>query len=100
MLEGYLYWQAETARAQQDAERFADRLPWLTTSQREDVIRLYRQQRLESSRAFIDRVADRARELQREYAARYQHLKIRVVAAAFTAAAGLVAADALLHQSG
>ncbi|SEL19413.1 hypothetical protein [Streptacidiphilus jiangxiensis] len=100
MLEGYLYWQAETARAQRDAERFADLLPWLTSGQREDVIRLYRQERLDSSRAFVDRVAHRARQLQREYGDRYRHLKLRLVAAAFTAAAGLVAAEAYLHPIG
>ncbi|WP_042378191.1 hypothetical protein [Streptacidiphilus melanogenes] len=100
MLEGYLYWQAETARAQQDAELFADRLPWLTSGQREDVIRLYREERLATSRAFLDRIAHRVRELQQEYTARYRQLKIRVVAASFAAAAGLVAADALLHQTG
>jgi hypothetical protein len=100
MLEGYLYWQAETARAQQDAEQFADRLPWLTTSQRDDVIRLYRQERLETSRAFLDRIAQRVRGLQSEYADRYQYLKIRVLAASVATAAGLVAADALIHPLG
>ncbi|MBF9069261.1 hypothetical protein I2501_14640 [Streptacidiphilus sp. NEAU-YB345] len=100
MLEGYLYWQAETDRAQQEAERFADLLPWLTTGQREEVVRLYRQQRLDSSRAFVERIARRARRLQREYATRYQQLRIRVLAATFAAAAGLAAADAFLHQSG
>nr|WP_042417039.1 hypothetical protein [Streptacidiphilus anmyonensis] len=100
MLEGYLYWQAETARAQEEAERFADRLPWLTSGQREDVIRLYREERLVTSRAFLDRIAERVRGLQQEYAARYQQLKIRVVAASFAATAGLVAADALLRQTG
>jgi hypothetical protein len=95
MLEGYLYWQAETVRAQQDAELFADRLPWLTSGQREDVISLYRQERLASSRAFVDRIADRVRELRQEYTARYRQLKIRVVGAG-----GAGAADALLHRTG
>ncbi|MEY9844242.1 hypothetical protein [Streptacidiphilus sp. MAP5-3] len=100
MLEGYLYWQAETDRAQQEAERFADLLPWLTAGQREEVVRLHRQERLDSSRAFVERMARRARQLQREYTTRYQHLRIRVVAAWFAVAAGLVAADAFIHPNG
>jgi hypothetical protein len=34
------------------------------------------------------------------YTAGYRLLKIRVVAASFAAAAGVVAADALLHRTG
>lgn len=96
ILEGYLYWQAETDRARHDAEEFADKLPWLTTAQREDVVRLYRLERVEASRAYVDRIAGRCQLLQRQYTARYQQLKIRVLGAAVALALCLCVAERLL----
>ena len=94
-LEGYLYWQAETDRAHEDAEAFADRLPWLTTAQREDLVRLYRRERLQTSRAFIERVSDRAEQLQREYSARYEHLRICAIGTTLALAAAFCVAERL-----
>jgi hypothetical protein len=79
-LEGYLLWQAETASAQEQADAFANRLPWLTGEQRAVVVREYAADRLEVSRAVVRRIAGRARELQAEYCARYRTLRMRLVA--------------------
>jgi hypothetical protein len=84
LIEGYLYWQAENAAAQAKAEEFADRLPWLTRREREDVIHLYTDERLELSRTFVDRTAQRALQLQHEYTHRYRQLKARLLIAAIT----------------
>ena len=94
-LEGYLLWEAESAAARAGAEEFADRLPWLTGAQREEVVRICTADRLEVSRAVIHRIADRARELQGEYSTRYRTLKIRLLALFLTAAAGL----GVVHQA-
>ncbi|AXI79048.1 hypothetical protein [Peterkaempfera bronchialis] len=99
-LEGYLLWQGETATAREQAEAFADRLPWLTGPQREEVVLAYTDDRLEVSRAVICRIADRARELQRQYAARYRTLQVRLLALFLVAVAGSGALLRLLGDTG
>ncbi|MFJ6216881.1 hypothetical protein ACIQGZ_26655 [Streptomyces sp. NPDC092296] len=84
-LDGYLLWHGETARAREQAEAFADRLPWLLGPQREEVVRVYTAERLETSRATIVRIADRTRQLQRQYAARYRALRLRLLALSLAA---------------
>ncbi|MEU8917293.1 hypothetical protein [Streptomyces nigrescens] len=85
--------QAENARARAEADNFADQLPWLTTGQREEVVRLCTQDRLELNRRYLERIKDRCVELRGEYSARYERLRcqlLSVVAAISVGAAGLL----------
>ncbi|MGP3991817.1 hypothetical protein [Streptomyces sp. 3N207] len=78
-LEGHLLAQAEVTEALNCAEAFAAQLTWLTTAQREEVVRLYTTHRLQISRAALQRVTDRARELQCHYSSRYHALQVRLL---------------------
>ncbi|MDQ0687364.1 hypothetical protein QFZ56_006327 [Streptomyces achromogenes] len=78
-LESYLLAQAEVTEALSSAEAFAAQLPWLTTAQREEVVRLYITDRLQISRAFLQRVTGRALELQSQYSSRYHALQVRLL---------------------
>ncbi|KOG41254.1 hypothetical protein [Streptomyces decoyicus] len=92
-LEGYLFLQAEDAQARAEAEHFADQLPWLTTGQRKEVVRLCVQDRLALNRRYLERIKDRCLELRGEYSERYERLRcqlLAVVAATFVAAAVLL----------
>jgi hypothetical protein len=99
-VEGYLLWQAEVTAAAAQAEAFADRLPWLTTVQREDVVRVYTDDRLELSRAVLQRVADRALTLRQEYTERYRVLRMRVLGVFLTAVAGTAGVLVALDRTG
>ncbi|MFJ1787087.1 hypothetical protein ACIOML_22595 [Streptomyces anulatus] len=79
-LEGFLLWNAEVERARRQARRFTDRLPWLTTAQREDVERVFIAERVAASRESLTSVRDRADELREEYTGRYVRLRARCVA--------------------
>ncbi|WP_228926588.1 hypothetical protein [Streptomyces sp. DH7] len=79
-LEGFLLWNAEVERARRQARRFTDRLPWLTTAQREDVERVFVAERVAASRESLTRIRDRADELREEYTGRYARLRARCVA--------------------
>lgn len=92
-IEGYLLFQAEMRKARQEAEDFADRLPWLTAGQREDVVRHYAQARVAVSQQTLRAVAARCAELRRQYTARYESLRLRllcVAVAVFLASATLL----------
>lgn len=78
-LEGHLMSQAEISAARAEAAAFADRMPWLTTAQREEVVRLYTDQRLDLARSVLRRITDRCHELQAEYTARYRRLRRRLL---------------------
>jgi hypothetical protein len=78
-LEGYLLAQAEATDALSCAEAFAAQMPWLTTAQREEVVRLYATDRLQISRAALQRVTDRVLELQCQYSSRYHALQVRLL---------------------
>jgi hypothetical protein len=78
-LEGYLLCQSEIRRARIEAETFVRRLPWLTTAQQEEVVRQYAQERLSVSKEALRMVAARCAELQDEYTARYQALRLRLL---------------------
>ncbi|WP_405745203.1 hypothetical protein [Streptomyces canus] len=78
-LEGYLLAQTEVTDALSSAEAFAGQMPWLTTAQREEVVRLYATDRLQISRATLQRVTDRALELQCQYSSRYHVLQLRLL---------------------
>jgi hypothetical protein len=77
-LEGYLLLQADQHTARREATAFADRLPWLTTAQREEVVRLYAEERLALSVRVLRAVAQRCRELQGQYTERYEALQARI----------------------
>ncbi|MFI7386133.1 hypothetical protein [Streptomyces sp. NPDC049813] len=92
-LEGYLLWTSKAAEARTQAEEFTGRLPWLTTAQREEVERVFTEERLVFHKAALVQLAARARELRGEYDERYARLKARCVgvcAGGFGAAVGVV----------
>lgn len=76
-IEGYLLWQAEQDNARREAESFTAQMPWLTSVQRDEVVRLYTRQRLIVARQTLQRVADRCHELQAEYTDRYNRYRQR-----------------------
>ncbi|MFI8998830.1 hypothetical protein [Streptomyces sp. NPDC053542] len=84
-LEGYLLSWTEAERARTEAAAFADRMPWLTTAQREEVIRQYTADRLVLTRRYLERVRHRCVQLQDEYAGRYRRLCHRLLCAAVAA---------------
>ncbi|GAA2483719.1 hypothetical protein GCM10010406_20040 [Streptomyces thermolineatus] len=91
-LEGYLLLEAERSSARHDAEEFADRMPWLGFGEREELVRLYTEERSRLTRQTMRRVSDRAAELRREYGARYRQLRL----ATWCTAASLAPAVAVL----
>ncbi|MDN3292979.1 hypothetical protein QWM81_02720 [Streptomyces ficellus] len=98
-IEGYLLYQSELSKARAEGEAFAERMPWLTTAQYEEVARLYAQARLEVSTQMVRAIAARCAELRQEYTVRYEALRQRLlclcVAALVCAATLLVAAITL-----
>jgi hypothetical protein len=96
-LEGYLLCQSELGDARAEAEAFAGRLSWLTAAQREEVVRLYTEERVELSRRMLRRIVDRCEELRAEYTARYDELRRRLV---FRCVAGILAVANVLAVVG
>ncbi|MFP1624257.1 hypothetical protein ACLB9X_03360 [Streptomyces sp. 5K101] len=90
-LEGYLLAQSRLYEARVEAEAFADRLPWLTTSQREEVVRLFAEDRIALSRRALAALVSRAGELRQEYSQRYDFLRQRMLCGGLAALLGLVA---------
>jgi hypothetical protein len=89
-IESYLSRQAKISRAQRFAERFADRMPWLTTPQRQDLIRHYITDWLH----LTDHISSRYQGQRHQDALRYRSQKMRLVATLLgvvTATAGTVA---------
>ncbi|MEV6654544.1 hypothetical protein [Streptomyces sp. NPDC051219] len=78
-VEGFLMAQAEWDRARAQAQAFAARMPWLTTAQYEEVVRLYTEERIALSRHILRAAATRAGELRAEYAARYRTVRQRLL---------------------
>ncbi|WP_165984132.1 hypothetical protein [Streptomyces sp. YIM 98790] len=99
-LEGYLRARAEAAVARRDGEALADRMPWLTTAQREEFVRLYAEDRIGLTRCTLRALTRRCRELRAEYEARYAELRRRlltvIVAVLLGALAAALAVTALL----
>ncbi|MFD3484021.1 hypothetical protein [Streptomyces sp. NPDC058665] len=87
-LEGYLLAQSRVREARAHAVVFADRMPWLTTAQHEEIVRLYTQDHIAMSRRALELVVTRAGELREEYTARYELLRRRLVCASLTAVIG------------
>jgi hypothetical protein len=76
-MEGYLLWTSKVAETRAQAEDFTRRLPWLTTAQREEVERVFTEERLAFHKTALAQLAARARELRGEYDERYAQLKAR-----------------------
>lgn len=81
-VEGYLLWQAETARARAEAEAVADELGWLTTAQREELVRVLTGSYLDRSRAALAETAERIVQIRSEFQSRYERLRRRALASA------------------
>jgi hypothetical protein len=94
-LEGYLLCQAELRDARTEAEAFVCRMPWLTADQREEVVRLYTEDRMALSRRTLQRITTRCHELQGEYSARYEQLRRRLLCASLAILLAAVALCAL-----
>ena len=95
-LEGHLLWASEIAGSRRAAQHFASRFAWATTDEREDLARVYADQRLEDSHQMIDRIAERANTLQAQYEVRWQQATSRLVLGALLALTGLVFTATLL----
>ncbi|MGW7268561.1 hypothetical protein [Streptomyces sp. NPDC054842] len=78
-LEGFLMVQAEYQAAEREARAFTDRMPWLTTAQREEVARQYVAERVRLNERTLSTIAGRTRELRGEYEARYALLRTRLL---------------------
>ncbi|NGN64617.1 hypothetical protein G5C51_11980 [Streptomyces sp. A7024] len=78
-LDGYLYWQGELSDARREAEELCDRLEWLTTSERDELLRAYTSTRAALTEQLLRRLAKRRDELRADYEARYRQLRSRVV---------------------
>lgn len=78
-LEGYLLLHAQEHTARSEALAFADRLSWLTTAQREEVVHLYTDERIALARRELRAVAARCHELRAEYTERYETLRARTL---------------------
>ncbi|TPQ17186.1 hypothetical protein [Streptomyces sporangiiformans] len=77
-VEGFLLVQAEWDTARREGKEFADRLPWLTTAQHEEVARVYAEQRMRLTRRMLRTVVSRAHSLRDEYENRYTVLRVRL----------------------
>ncbi len=90
-VEGYLLWQAELHKTRTEAEAFADRMPWLTTAQHEEVVRLYADERLTVTKDYLRTIARRCHELREEYTTRYLQLRRRLLCLSITAVTSAIA---------
>ncbi|SFB87401.1 hypothetical protein [Streptomyces aidingensis] len=102
-LEGYLRARAEVGAARGDGEALADRMPWLTTAQREELVRLYTEDRIDLTRSTLGALTRRCRELRAEYEARYARLRrllLTVTVAVLLGALALTSAAAALLLPG
>ncbi|MEU0085947.1 hypothetical protein [Streptomyces sp. NPDC006274] len=90
-LEGYLLAQSRVREAEREAEEFAGRMPWLTGAQREEVVRIYTEDRIALSRRVLKALVSRANELRAEYTARYEELRRRLLCASVAALLGSIA---------
>ncbi|MFD5538590.1 hypothetical protein ACFWIJ_12275 [Streptomyces sp. NPDC127079] len=79
-VEGHLLITAAREQGRAAGARAADRLGWLTDTQREDVERQLEAEYLGLARMSWQRTAQRAEELRREYEARYRVLRRRLLA--------------------
>jgi hypothetical protein len=95
-LEGYLLSQTYRQNARAEAEAFADRLPWLTSGQHDEVVRLYTVERMRLTKRVLEATVHRCGELREEYTERYELLRgrlLRRVTAVVLAAVAVCAAS-------
>ncbi|MFD3439298.1 hypothetical protein ACFWU3_17515 [Streptomyces sp. NPDC058685] len=89
-VEGYLLAQSRLREAAVSAEMFAGRMPWLTTAQYDEVVRLYAEEHIAVSRKALEAITARAGELRTEYSGRYDALRQRLLCRVVAALIGLV----------
>ncbi|MER6301592.1 cytochrome C oxidase subunit I [Kitasatospora sp. NPDC001539] len=101
-MEGYLYWQAEKARAARAARAFTRLLPWLTTAQADEVEHHYIHTDLQNTRRQLEHLRSHITAVRAQYEARYHQLRTRctVTALTVTAVAVSTAAYTVLHPHG
>lgn len=97
-VEGHLLLAATRAEGRRAAARLADRLGWLTDSQRAHLERHFESEYLELTRSSWRRTAERGEQLRREYESRYRFLRRRLLAC-FLLVCALLTAAALLTLS-
>ncbi|MFG2937287.1 hypothetical protein [Streptomyces sp. NPDC048282] len=78
-IEGHLLLTSAQEECRAAAARTADRLGWLTDTQREDLEHQLETEYLALSRTSWHRTAERGEELRREYEARYLALRQRLL---------------------
>ncbi|MFF7216890.1 hypothetical protein ACFZAU_41330 [Streptomyces sp. NPDC008238] len=102
--EDFLSWHAEISDAQAAARGYADRMPWLTTSQRHEVVRLYVADRVSLVRGMRTRITERNSTLHSEYSRRYDALRsqllCKVVAVALVTATICIPVPLLMFFTG
>ncbi|MFF7213012.1 hypothetical protein ACFZAU_21130 [Streptomyces sp. NPDC008238] len=84
--EDFLSWHAEAGDARIAARAFADRMPWLTAGQRDEVLRLYVADRLELVGVMLRRTSRREGDLHSEYDLRHRTLRNRLLCTVVTVA--------------
>ncbi|CAL9596695.1 hypothetical protein [Streptomyces sp. enrichment culture] len=95
-LEGHLMAEAHLREARARADAFVQRLPWLTTAEREEVAERYAEAYTDQITQALRMVARRAAELREEYTRRYAYLRRRLLCATVaTLAAGVAALGGL-----
>ncbi|GAP48241.1 hypothetical protein [Streptomyces azureus] len=73
--EGYLLAHAHRDQARREAEELCARMPWLTTTQAEELTGHYVRRRLDVTRQLLHSTVRRAEELRQEYESRYAALR-------------------------
>jgi hypothetical protein len=94
-IEGHLLLAATREEGRRAATRLADRIGWLTDTQRADLERHFEAEYLDLARASWQRTTKRGEQLRREYETRYQSLRQRLLAC-FLLTCALLTATALL----
>ncbi|WP_217545037.1 hypothetical protein [Streptomyces sp. GbtcB6] len=95
-IEGHLLLAATREEGRRAAARLADRIGWLTDTQRADLERHFEAEYLDLARASWQRTTKRGEQLRREYETRYQSLRQRLLAC-FLLTCALLTATALLR---
>ncbi|WP_089103482.1 hypothetical protein [Streptomyces hyaluromycini] len=96
-IEGHLLLAATREEGRRAAARLADRIGWLTDTQRTDLERHFEAEYLDLARASWQRTTKRGEQLRREYETRYQYQSLRQrLLACFLLTCALLTATALL----
>ncbi|ARX85089.1 hypothetical protein SMD44_04547 [Streptomyces alboflavus] len=95
-IEGHLLAEAARAESRAAAQRFAQRLDWLSPAERAEVERLYAEDHLSVTRQAWRHIAGRCLDLRAEYEERYRVLRRRVLAGGLLVAGVLVGVGTVL----